>query len=173
MEAAQIPTISVDCGFFGQPEDRAHDTLPVLIARDRRSNRIWSHPVPSKGVVRPYPARALMTDLDFMEYKRVILKSDQEPSIVALCDAVKNGWHGEVVPEASPKGESKSNGEVERAVQSVRGLARTLKDFLEQRSGPLLAWLVDHCSTLLLLFHKGEPHGSRCLHAIERQTLES
>ena len=49
-----------------------------------------------------------------MGYKIVILKSDQEPRIVALCDAVKNGWHGEVVPEASPIGESTSNGEVER-----------------------------------------------------------
>ena len=34
--------------------------------------------------------------------------------IVALCDAVKNGWHGEVEPEASPMGESKSNEEVKR-----------------------------------------------------------
>ena len=47
----------------------------------------------------------------------------------------------------------------------MHGLARTLKDFLEQRSGitlesrsPLLAWLVEHCSNLLLLYHKGEPH---------------
>ena len=89
-----------------------------------------------KGVTHPYPARALMADLDFLVvYKRVILKSDQEPSIVALCDALKNGWHGEIVPEASPKGETKSNGEVERAVQSVHGLPRTHKDFLEQQSG--------------------------------------
>ena len=153
------------CGFFGKPEGRAHDTLPVLIVQDRKSKGIWSHPVPSKGVTHPYPARALMTELDFMGYKRVILKSDQEPSIVALCDAVKNGWHGEIVPEESPKGESKSNGEVERAVQTVHALARTLKDFLEQQSGitsgsrsPLLAWLVEHCSNLLLLFHEGEPH---------------
>ena len=144
----QIPTISVDYGFFGQPEDKAHCTLPVLIVRDRKSKGIWSHPVPAKGVTHPYPAKALMADLDFMGYKRVILKSDQEPSILALCEAVKHGWHGEIVPEASPKGESKSNGEAERAVQSVHGLARTLKDFLEQQSGitlesrsPLLACL--------------------------------
>ena len=115
--------------------------------------------MPSKGVTHPYPAGALMADLDFFGYKRVIFKSDQEPSIVALCDAVKNCWHGEVVPEASPKGESKSNGEVERAVQSVHGLARTLKDFVEQQSRSLLlAWLEEHCSNLLLLFHQGEPH---------------
>ena len=68
------------------------------------------------------------------------------------------------MPEAL-KGESKSNGDVERAVQSVHGLARTLKYFFEQQSGitlesrsPLLAWLVEHCSNLLLLFQKGEPH---------------
>ena len=73
--------------------------------------------MPSTGVTHPFPARALMADVDFMVYRRVILKSDQEPSIVALCDAVKNGWHGDTVPEASPKGESKRNGEVERAVQ--------------------------------------------------------
>ena len=148
-EAEQIPTVPVDYGFCGQPEDRAHDTLPVLIVRDRKSNGIWSHQVPSKGEVHPYPARALMADLDFMGFKR----------------AVKNGWHGETVPEASPKGESKSNGEAQRAVQSVHRLVRTLKDFFQRKSGialdsrsPLLAWLVEHCSNLLILFHTGEPH---------------
>ena len=64
-----------------------------------------------------------------------------------------------------PKGESKSNGEVERAVQSVHGLAGTLQDFLERQSvitpesrSLLLALWVDHCSNLLSPFHKGEPH---------------
>ena len=87
-EAEQIPTVSVDYAFFGQTEDRAHDTLPV---RDRKSKGIWSHPVPSKGVTHLYLEAALMTDLDFRGYLRVMLKSDQVPSIVALCDAVKNG----------------------------------------------------------------------------------
>ena len=127
--------------------------------------------MPSKGVMHPCPARALMADLDFVGYKRIILKSDQESIIIALCDAVKKGWHGEIVPEATAKGESKSNGEVERAVQSVHGLVRTLKDFLEQRSGrtleprsPLLAWLVEHCSNLLFLYHKGEPDDGHTAH---------
>ena len=164
-EDEQISTISIDYGFFGTSEGQVPNTLPVLIVRDRRSKSTWSHPVPSKGVEHPWPAKALMNDLDMTGYKRVILKSDQEPSIVALVNAVKHGWHGEIIPEASPKGESKSNGEVERAVQSVHGLARTIKDFIEQQSGvtveprsPLLAWLVEHCGNLLLLFHKGEPH---------------
>ena len=155
----------MDFGFFGQLEDRSHDTLPVLIVRDLKSEGSCSHPVPSKGVKHPYLARAPMADLDFMWFLRVILKSDQEPSMVTLCDAVKNCLYGEIVPGASPKGEGKSNGEVERAVQSVHGLARTLKVFLEQKSGIalesrrlLLAWLVEHCSNLLLPFHNGQPH---------------
>ena len=84
------------------------------------------------------------------------MKSDNEPSIVALIKSVKDGWSGELMMEASPKKQSQSNGEVERAVQSVQGLARTLKDFLEQKSGleidpksPLLAWLVEHAGNVL------------------------
>ena len=121
--------------------------------------------MPSKGVKHPYPARAPMADLDFMGFRRVIFKSDQEPSIVTPCDAVKNCWYGEIVSGASPQGEGTINGEVERAVQSAHGLVRTLTVFLEQKSGIalesrrlLLAWLVEHCSSLLPLFHKGQPH---------------
>ena len=69
-----------------------------------------------------------MADSDFMVYKRVILKSDQEPSIVALCDAVKNDWHGEVVPEASPRARAKvlerSSVRLSLCMES-RGLSRT------------------------------------------------
>ena len=89
----------------------------------------------------------------------------RSPALLLFVSQSKHGWHGEVVPEASPKGESKSNGEVERAVQSVHGLARTLKDFLEQQSeitlespSPLLAWLVEQCSNLFFHSHMGEPH---------------
>ena len=35
-EAERTLTVPVDYGFFGQPEDRAHDTLPVLIVEIAR-----------------------------------------------------------------------------------------------------------------------------------------
>ena len=100
--------------------------------------------------------------LNGLGYKKVILKSDQEPSIVALGKAIKTNWDGELILEHSPKGVSKSNGEVEREVQTVHGLARTLKDYVEDKMGEtldprshILTWLVDYCSTLLNLFHIG------------------
>ena len=57
-EAEQIPTISVDYGFCGQPDDRPHDTLPVLSrARSQKQRHLESSgavegcgvPVSSKG----------------------------------------------------------------------------------------------------------------------------
>ena len=134
--------------------------------------------MPSKNVMHPYLARALVADLDFMGTRESSSSQIRSPALLPS-DAVKNGWHGEIVPEASSKGESKSNGEVD--VQSVHGPVRTLKDFLEQQSGitlesrsPLLAWLVEHCSNILLIFHMGEPDdGQHSLHAFEGQALEN
>ena len=72
-----------------------------------------------------------MTDLDFMGYKRVISQ---------VRSGAEHCWHSVTLSRmvgtarmclrASPKGESKSNGEVERAVQSVHRLARTLTGLL-------------------------------------------
>ena len=82
--------------------------------------------MPSKGMVHPYPARALMADLYFMGTR----ESSSSPIRSRVCRSLRRITK----PEPSPKGETKSNGEVECAVQSVQGLARTLKDFLEQQS---------------------------------------
>ena len=146
-EAEQTPTVSVDCGFFGQPEDRAHDTFPVLVVRDRKGKGIWSHPVPSTGVTHPFPARALMADVDFMVYRRVILKSDQEPSIVTLCERCQEWLARRLCARSISQGREQE----ERRGRTCRSM-RTLKDFLEQSGitlesrSPLSAWLVEHCS---------------------------
>ena len=51
-----------------------------------------------------------------MGYKKLILKSDQEPSIIALRNAVTNESNIEIIPEEVPIGESQSNGEVEGVI---------------------------------------------------------
>ena len=107
-EDEQIPTMSVDYGFFGAPGELPGGSvggaeLPVLIVTDRRSKSIWSHPVPSKGIAHPWAATALLQDLEKTGYKRIVLKSDQEPSIKALTKSFKDGWRGEAILEHSPK----------------------------------------------------------------------
>ena len=162
------PAISIDYGFFGTKEqvkdkEIGSSKLPILVVKDRKSKMIWAHPVPAKGTEDPYAFNCLVRDLDDTGYKRIILKDDQEPAVKAVGIAAKIKWKGEVVPEQSPKRESKSNGEIERAVQEVQGMARTLKEATEQKLGieldakmAILAWLVEYGATLYSLFQRGE-----------------
>jgi hypothetical protein len=65
-------------------------------------------------------------------------------------------------PKGDP-GTKPSNGEVERAVRTVRGIARTLTKHAEQYTRcvldpkcPILAWLIEYAGVLHYLFHRGE-----------------
>ena len=68
----------------------------------------------------------------FTGHKRVILKSDRGAAIKALKEAVKNSPELNFGVEVSPVGDSKANGEVERASKTVQGQVRTLKSALDE-----------------------------------------
>ena len=104
----QIPTISIDYGFFGRDGEQPEELVtgqkaPVLIVKDRQSKAVFSHPVPSKGTEHPYATKVLMQDLDELGYKRITLKCDQEHALNAVVKAVKREWTGEIVPVHVPK----------------------------------------------------------------------
>ena len=161
----QIPLISVDYGFLGTRDSPANET-PILLIKDRLSKSIWAHPVPNRGLQPSmHGSEVLLKAIKETGYKRLTLKSDQEPSIRALCNDVQNKFSGEIVPEASPKeSHEKSNGEAEATVKQVHGLVRTLREFLMFKLGnvdippkqPGLAWMVEHAGTLQTLYGRGE-----------------
>ena len=98
---------------------------------------------------------SLPQDLDRLADKKGNVKSDQESSIAAVVRKLKETWAGEIIIEKAPKGEKASNGEAERAVQSIHGLARTLKEHVEIHArikldpkSPVIAWLIEHASNL-------------------------
>ena len=69
----------------------------------------------------------------------------------------------DIMMEESPGYDSRSNGEVERTVQTVQGQVRTVKTGLESRLGvriesdhPCLPWLVQHSANLLSRYMKVE-----------------
>ena len=104
----------------------------------------------------------MASDLGVLGYKRLVLKSDGEPAVQALKEAVKAERHEEIVLESSPVGESQSNGGAECAVQLVQGQFRAMKDSLEARIGtriaedsPVVPWLIMHAARTMNRYSVG------------------
>jgi len=146
-------------------DDQAIASLPILTGIDRRTKLVFAHMVPKKG----HDAQAikqLAREIKLSGYSRLVLKSDQEPSIKALIEAVKNERAEDIetlMQEESPVGEHQSNGEVENAIKSVQAQMRTMRLALQSRYGckiradhPIMPWLIKHAALLIDLCKVGE-----------------
>ena len=96
-------------------------TLPILVGVDGLKWKC-AHMVPKKGL-DPHAIKVLVREIKLSGYSRVVMKSGQEPSILALLAIVKRelGEACEIVPEESPVGEHQSNGQVENAIRMCKG----------------------------------------------------
>ena len=98
-----VPHVSMDYGFLGQNEE---DALPIIIIRDHASHTTCSHAVPCKGTTgSPYPVRQVAYSIARLGHKKIIFKSDDEPAIVALRNAItavlRSEYGMDVTPETS------------------------------------------------------------------------
>ena len=80
--------------------------MPILVMRDIQSGdcgtgMMFARVVPQKGV-NPYAVKNVAADIGLLGYPEIIFKSDNEPSIVALKDAVKMERHERIVMENPP-----------------------------------------------------------------------
>ena len=66
---------------------------------------------------------------------QLILKSDGEPAIVAVREALSRLHGGRVTPEQPPRGEHQANGLAEVTGRHIRDQARVLKLYLQNRVG--------------------------------------
>lgn len=90
---------------------------------------------------------------------QLVLKSDDEPLIVALKDlkeramAVATEQHRiSVIPEMSPVADSQSNGLAEVAVREVKGVSLSLLFDLTERYSvghAILVWLVSYAAAII------------------------
>ena len=120
--------------------------------------------VPSKGI-NGYAVQAAGREIDLAGLRRVVIKSDQEPALKELLRAVKaeRAEAIELQPDDSPVGVSKSNGEIERAIQTMQGQVRSLKLCLESRykrkileDHPIWPWAVMYAAMLINICLVGE-----------------
>ena len=161
-ESLPVPEVHVDYCF---PRDKAGgEYVVVLVARDRETKMTMSHVVPVKGANQEWVAEQLVRDLlKVGHHGDLILKSDQEPAVVDLLrEVARLRGTKRTILEQSAVGDSKANGMIERAIQSVEKLLRVHKLALETRIGcklpvshPIFTWLVEHAADLLNRFAVG------------------
>ena len=71
------------------------------------------------------------------EGQPLIMKTDGEPAIKSVGEALSRYLGGSVTPEHPPAGQSQSNGAVEEAGKTVREIMRVYKCQLEDKIGKL------------------------------------
>ena len=160
-EEPQVPTICFDYCFLR--DKPGGESIPVLVGRERKTRMLLAHVVPFKGGGVDWLVGQLMRDLrKFGVHGKVILKSDQENAVLDVLNSVckergKEGGDPNItLVEASPKGESQSNGVAERAVQDIEDGVRTHKLDLEAKAGQpipithdIIPWMVENVADLI------------------------
>ena len=142
-------------------EESASEYLTVLVVRMRDTRMTMSTVVPSKSVGEFTTKRtvAFLRECG-SEMSKITIKTDQEPAILPIAEDVIRSRAAvgadETISENSPAYSHQSNGVVERGVQSVEGMIRTLRSALEARmedtlviSDAIWPWLVEYASYLL------------------------
>jgi hypothetical protein len=155
-----VPTIMIDYMFMGQDDEKS---APMLAIKNRKTKQVWCSVVPAKGV-DPFAVRFLADAVRETGYRRIIFKSDNEPSIIALKAAVREAVaEVEFVLNESPTGDHRANGEIEVMIRELKRQIRVLKSDTEERlkkalgdDHPVLAWLPRHAAFLLTRFRVGE-----------------
>ena len=92
----------------------------------------------------------------------LILKSDGEPAIVAVREALARCHGGRITPEQPPTGEHQANGAAEEAGRTIRDHARVLKIDLQLKLGknievsePIMPWLIRWSAMAVSRFKPG------------------
>ena len=87
----EVPVISIDYMGPKSKDQKSEkiDSLPILIGIDRKSKWLFAHMVPKKGH-DAHAIKIMSREIRLSGYTSMILKSDQEPAILALLEGAKN-----------------------------------------------------------------------------------
>lgn len=158
--------------------------VKALVAKDSQSRAVFAHVVPKKGIDEDnYAVDVLVEDLKWLGHSHVVLRTDNEPAIVALLKQAMitlrqdSSEVKQVVEEHSSRYDSQSNGFIEATLRDVQGLVRTYTCALSQRIGQrippdhaIFSWLVEHAAWIMTTRRVG--HDGRTAYArVRRHTF--
>ena len=124
--AGKLARVSLDYQEFnskskGQSseEKKMEKVLKIVVMTDEESGQVFSHRVDMKGPGDAWIVKKLVKDTEEMGRRDIILKTDGEPSMLALQRAMALLRPGLTKPENPPAYNLSSNGACEKAVQDV------------------------------------------------------
>ena len=110
-------------------EDRTPST--ILAGYAGLAKAIFANGVPCKCTSHGHAERALAHNVLTTDHQKEILQSDQEPSIIDVKHKASTHLPTEIVYDKSHVGDSNADGSIERAIQTIQGHTRVIKDFPE------------------------------------------
>ena len=123
-------------------KEEATVSLTALVLKETMCDSVWAYALKSKSVAEdPWIADQIVDDLNKigMSRNRIIVKTDQEASIVELLTEIarRRSDIGTSL-ENSKAGDSNSNGKVVRTIRDAGNMIRTLKSALSENSNMTL-----------------------------------
>ena len=149
-ELKNVPRMVMDYLYMSE-EDRNAGKHPIFCMKDESTGCRFARLVARKGLGADGEVDWLILEACAElkawghlggEGSRIILKSDGEPALCALRDAIGRFHGGVVITETSARGESQSNGVAEQNVSIVSEFIRVLKLQIDEKTG--LSIGVDH-----------------------------
>ena len=130
-----IPSISMDFIFLGYDNYPAKKNA-ILIVYDNETDAIWAYRTGRKRAPS-WLVPAILQDLAEAGYSKskLCFRSDQENVVKSIKDQIIAARQADSVPMESPAKESKCNGRMERAIQTLEGQVKTLMMDLQLKSG--------------------------------------
>ena len=163
-EPRNLPCLHVDDCFPKDEHDEEAQT--VLVGVLEPANTTLACPVDMKGTEDEYGYKKLKEFVTFHGVRYLVCKSDQENALMAAVKVVVEKLRKEGIQiafENYPVGESQSNGKIERRVQAVEDLLRTLRSALMSRlkvklpmDHPISKWLIEHTASIMNRFVIGK-----------------
>ena len=112
--------------YFDMSEEEG--AKPNLVAVDRDTGMVMATAINQKKMGDLTAQKALTRFLEILGYREVVLKSDGERSLVKMkMEAAKQARGvSRAVPEESPQGDARANGQAEVAVKEVKWRIRAI-----------------------------------------------
>ena len=165
----------------GEPSTDKDKTHPALVLIDEQTGNKYMRIVSQRGLGEGGEMKWLIKDLH-EELKawghpggdncKITLKSDGEPAVTAVREALAKTHGGIINPEQPPKGEHACNGVVEEAGRTIRDTLRVYKLQLETKlkcdleiDSPIMQWMARWAAMAISRFRVGKDGNT----AYERQ----